>query len=145
MVTGVDLVKQQIRIASGEGLNIAQDDIVIRGHAIECRINAEDPETFLPSPGRVEQYHQPGGPGIRVDSHIYNNYLVPPYYDSMIAKLVAYGDSRDEAIARMQSALSEMVVGGIKTNLPLHRQIMSDKGFNDAEFTIHYLEQSFVK
>ena len=145
MVTGVDLVKQQIRIAAGEKLGLAQEDIVIRGHAMECRINAEDPETFIPSPGRVEQYHQPGGPGIRVDSHIYNNYLVPPYYDSLIAKLVAYGGSRDEAMARMRSALSEMVVEGIKTNLPLHRQIMSDRGFIDAEFTIHYLEQSFAK
>jgi acetyl-CoA carboxylase biotin carboxylase subunit len=145
MVTGIDLVKQQIRIASGEPLSLAQGDVVMRGHAIECRINAEDPETFIPSPGRVEQYHQPGGPGIRVDSHIYNNYLVPPYYDSMIAKLVAYGATRDEAIARMRSALSEMVVEGIKTNLALHRQIMVDKAFNDAEFTIHYLEQSFAK
>ena len=145
MVTGVDLVKQQIRIASGEKLSLSQEDIVIRGHAIECRINAEDPETFIPSPGRVEQYHQPGGPGIRVDSHIYNNYLVPPYYDSMIAKLVAYGGTREEALARMRSALSEMVVEGIKTNLPLHRQIMSDRNFIDADFTIHYLEQSLAK
>lgn len=145
MVTGVDLVKQQIRIAAGEKLGLAQEDIVIRGHAMECRINAEDPETFIPSPGRVEEYHQPGGPGIRVDSHIYNNYLVPPYYDSLIAKLVAYGGSRDEAMARMRSALSEMVVEGIKTNLRLHRQIMSDRGFAEAQFTIHYLEQSFAK
>ena len=145
MVTGIDLVKHQIRIASGEPLSIRQQDIVMRGHAFECRINAEDPETFLPSPGRIEQYHQPGGPGIRVDSHVYNNYMVPPYYDSMIAKLVAHGPSRPEAIARMRSALSEMVVDGIKTNLPLHRQIMSDDGFNRADFTIHYLEQNFSK
>jgi acetyl-CoA carboxylase biotin carboxylase subunit len=145
MVTGIDLVKQQIRIASGEALSIKQSDVVVRGHAIECRINAEDPQTFLPSPGRIEQYHQPGGPGIRVDSHIYNNYLVPPYYDSMIAKLIAYGATRDEALARMRSALSEMVVGGIKTNLPLHRLIMSDEGFNNADVTIHYLEQTFAK
>ena len=142
MVTGIDLVKQQIRIASGEPLDVQQKDVVMRGHAIECRINAEDPETFLPSPGRIDQYHQPGGPGIRVDSHIYNNYLVPPFYDSLIAKLVSHGSSREEAIARMRSALSEMVVEGIKTNLPLHRQIMSDKGFNDANFTIHHLEQN---
>ena len=145
IVTGIDLVKQQIRIASGEALSIKQSDVVVRGHAIECRINAEDPQTFLPSPGRIEQYHQPGGPGIRVDSHIYNNYLVPPYYDSMIAKLIAYGATRDEALARMRSALSEMVVGGIKTNLPLHRLIMSDEGFNNADVTIHYLEQTFAK
>ncbi|MDJ0957878.1 MAG: acetyl-CoA carboxylase biotin carboxylase subunit [Arenicellales bacterium] len=145
MVTGIDLVKEQICIASGEPLGIQQQDVTIRGHAIECRINAEDPETFLPSPGRIDQYHQPGGPGIRVDSHIYNSYLVPPYYDSLIAKLVAHGSSRDEAIARMRSALSEMVVEGIKTNLPLHREIMSDDGFNNAEFTIHYLEQSLLK
>ena len=145
IVTGIDLVKYQIRIASGEGLSIRQDDVVIRGHAIECRINAEDPETFLPSPGRIEQYHQPGGPGIRVDSHIYNSYLVPPYYDSMIAKLVAYGASRAEALARMRSALSEMVVDGIKTNLPLHRRIMADDGFNQGEVSIHYLEQMFAK
>ena len=145
IVTGIDLVKYQIRIASGEGLSIRQDDVVIRGHAIECRINAEDPETFLPSPGRIEQYHQPGGPGIRVDSHIYNSYLVPPYYDSMIAKLVAYGASRAEALARMRSALSETVVDGIKTNLPLHRRIMADDGFNQGEVSIHYLEQMFAK
>ena len=145
IVTGIDLVKYQIRIASGEGLSIRQDDVVIRGHAIECRINAEDPETFLPSPGRIEQYHQPGGPGIRVDSHIYNSYLVPPYYDSMIAKLVAYGASRAEALARMRSALNEMVVDGIKTNLPLHRRIMADDGFNQGEVSIHYLEQMFAK
>ena len=145
IVTGIDLVKYQIRIASGEGLGIRQDDVVIRGHAIECRINAEDPETFLPSPGRIEQYHQPGGPGIRVDSHIYNSYLVPPYYDSMIAKLVAYGASRAEALARMRSALNEMVVDGIKTNLPLHRRIMADDGFNQGEVSIHYLEQMFAK
>lgn len=145
MVTGVDLVKQQIRIASGERLDLHQNDVVIRGHAIECRINAEDPETFFPSPGRVEQYHQPGGPGIRVDSHIYNSYVVPPYYDSLIAKLVSNGASRHEAMARMRSALSEMVVDGIKTNIPLHRKIMSDKGYIDADFTIHYIEQSFAK
>ena len=145
MVTGIDLVKEQIYIASGEPLGIQQQDVNIRGHAIECRINAEDPETFLPSPGRIVQYHQPGGPGIRVDSHIYNNYLVPPFYDSLIAKLVAHGSSRDEAIARMRSALSEMVVEGIKTNLPLHREIMSDDGFNNVEFTIHHLEQNLLK
>lgn len=144
MVTGIDLVKQQIRIASGEALGLRQEDVVMRGHALECRINAEDPETFIPSPGRIDQYHQPGGPGIRVDSHVYNNYLVPPYYDSLIAKLVAYGSTREEAIARMRSALSEMVVDGIKTNLPLHRRIMLDEKFNRADFTIHYLEQSLV-
>lgn len=145
MVTGIDLVKQQIRIASGAALGFQQEDVVIRGHAVECRINAEDPETFLPSPGRIEQYHQPGGPGIRVDSHVYNNYLVPPYYDSLIAKLVAYGATREEAIVRMRSALSEMVVDGIKTNLPLHRKIMLDEKFNAADFTIHHLEQNLIQ
>lgn len=145
MVTGIDLVKQQIRIASGEPLGFRQDDVVMRGHALECRVNAEDPQTFLPSPGRIEQYHQPGGPGIRVDSHVYNNYLVPPYYDSLIAKLVAYGSTREEAIVRMRSALSEMVVDGIKTNLPLHRRIMLDEKFINADFTIHHLEQNLIQ
>ncbi len=143
MVTGIDIVKQQLRIAAGETLGLGQEDVVLRGHAVECRINAEDPVTFMPSPGRILQYHQPGGPGIRVDSHVYNNYLVPPYYDSLIAKLVAFGSTRSEAIARMRSALSEMVVDGIRSNIDLHQRIMDDIGFQRAEITIHYLEQRF--
>ena len=124
MITGVDIVQEQLRIAAGEKLRYTQKDIQYRGHAIECRINAEDPFTFVPSPGRITQYHVPGGPGIRVDSHVYHNYLVPPHYDSMIGKLIAYGDTREQAIARMRTALSEMVVDGIKTNIPLHQNLM---------------------
>jgi acetyl-CoA carboxylase biotin carboxylase subunit len=145
MVTGLDLVKEQLRIAFGEPLSFRQDAITVRGHAIECRINAEDPDTFMPSPGRIVQYHQPGGPGVRVDSHVYNNYIVPPYYDSLIAKLIVHGSERSEAIARMRSALYEMVVDGIKTNIPLHQRIMRDGGFQRGEFSIHYLEQTFVR
>jgi len=141
MVTGVDIVREQLLIASGEPLSYKQKDIEIRGHAMECRINAEDPETFLPSPGRITQYHQPGGPGIRVDSHIYNNYMVPPYYDSMIAKLIAYGDTREIAMARMRIALSEMFIDGIKTNIPLHEKIMDDAAFQAGGVNIHYLEK----
>ena len=141
MITGVDIVKEQILIASGEKLNYQQKDIVIRGHAIECRINAEDPKTFLPSPGQITLYHAPGGPGIRVDSHVYNNYTVPPYYDSMIAKIIAFGDNREIAMARMRVALSEMIVDGIKTNIPLHVDIMQDTGFLAGSVNIHYLEK----
>jgi len=141
MVTGVDIVCEQLLIASGEPLSYQQKDIEIRGHAMECRINAEDPETFLPSPGRINQYHQPGGPGIRVDSHIYNNYMIPPYYDSMIAKLIAYGDTREIAMARMRIALSEMFIDGIKTNIPLHEKIMDDSAFQAGGVNIHYLEK----
>ncbi len=141
MVTGVDIVREQLLIASGEPLSYQQNDIEIRGHAMECRINAEDPESFLPSPGRITQYHQPGGPGIRVDSHIYNNYMVPPYYDSMIAKLIAYGDTREIAMARMRIALSEMFIDGIKTNIPLHEKIMDDSAFQAGGVNIHYLEK----
>lgn len=140
MVTGVDIVKQQILIASGERLAYRQEDIVLRGHAIECRINAEDPVTFMPSPGRITQYHQPGGPGIRVDSHVYNNYVVPPYYDSMIGKLVAFGDNRETAMARMRIALSEMVIDGIKTNIALHQSLLNDALFQAGALDIHYLE-----
>ena len=141
MVTGVDIVREQLLIASGEPLSYQQKDIVIRGHAMECRINAEDPESFLPSPGRITQYHQPGGPGIRVDSHIYNNYVVPPHYDSMIAKLITYGDTREIAMARMRIALSEMFIDGIKTNIPLHEKIMDDSAFQAGGVNIHYLEK----
>jgi len=139
MVTGVDIVKQQLLVASGEKLAYRQKDIEMRGHAMECRINAEDPRTFMPSPGRITQYHQPGGPGIRVDSHIYNNYMVPPYYDSMIGKLIAHGDTREIAMARMRIALSEMVVDGIKTNIPLQQYLFNDAAFQTGGVNIHYL------
>lgn len=141
MVTGVDIVREQLLIASGEPLSYKQNDIEIRGHAMECRINAEDPDSFLPSPGRITQYHQPGGPGIRVDSHIYNNYMIPPYYDSMIAKLIAYGDTREITMARMRIALSEMFIDGIKTNIPLQEKIMDDSAFQAGGVNIHYLEK----
>jgi len=141
MVTGIDIVKQQLHIAAGEPLQISQDDIQIRGHAIECRLNAEDPESFLPSPGTITQYHCPGGPGVRVETHIYNGYTVPPYYDSMIAKLITLGESRDIAIARMCGALQEVVIDGIKTNIPLQQDIMKDAAFQRGGANIHYLEE----
>jgi acetyl-CoA carboxylase biotin carboxylase subunit len=141
MITGVDIVQEQLRIASGEKLRYKQKEIQFKGHAIECRVNAEDPYNFVPSPGRITQYHVPGGPGIRVDSHIYHNYFVPPYYDSMIGKLIAYGDTREQAIARLRTALSEMVVEGVKTNIPLHRDLMHDAAFLQGGASIHYLEQ----
>jgi len=144
-ITGVDLVKQQIRVAAGERLPLTQDQIEFRGHAIECRINAEDPETFTPSPGRIVQYHAPGGPGIRVDSHIYNNYVVPPYYDSLIGKVIAYGSDRNEALARMVRALEEMVVDGVSTNIPLHQIILADPDFRRLNFNIHHLENNILK
>ncbi len=140
-VTGIDLVQEQIKIAVGHKLSFRQRDVVRKGHAIECRINAEDPETFAPSPGRITAYHAPGGPGIRVDSHIYNNYFVPPQYDSMIGKIISYGDTRDQAIARMLVALSETVIGGIKTNIPLHQQLLLDENFVRGDFSIHYIEE----
>ena len=141
MVTGVDLVKEQLVIAGGEKLRYRQEDIKMQGHAVECRINAEDPKTFIPSPGKITQYHAPGGPGIRVDSHIYNGYTVPPYYDSMIGKLIAHGDDRASAIARMRTALSEVVIDGIKTNVPLHQDILADTAFQQGGTNIHYLEK----
>ena len=141
MITGVDIVKEQLRIAAGEGLSYTQDDISWTGHAIECRINAEDPKTFMPSPGTITQYHAPGGPGIRVDTHIYNGYAVPPYYDSMIAKLIAHGDERSSALARMRGALSEIVIDGIRTNIALHQDICSDAAFIAGGTDIHYLEK----
>ena len=141
MVTGVDIVREQLRIAAGESLTIRQEDVEIRGHAIECRINAEDPKTFMPSPGMVTLWHPPGGPGIRVDSHVYSGYKVPPYYDSMIGKLIAHGTSRSNAIARMRNALSEIVVEGIKTNVPLHREIFQHAAFQAGGTDIHYLEK----
>jgi len=141
LVTGVDIVKEQIRIASGEGMSVQQSDVTLRGHAIECRINAEDPRTFMPSPGTITAYHAPGGPGVRVDSHIYDGYRVPPYYDSMIGKLITYAESRPAAIARMRIALSEIVIEGIKTNIALHQDLMRDTGFIAGGFNIHYLEK----
>jgi acetyl-CoA carboxylase biotin carboxylase subunit len=141
MITGVDIVREQLRIAAGEGLSYRQEDISWTGHAVECRINAEDPVKFLPSPGTITQYHAPGGPGIRVDTHIYNGYTVPPYYDSMIAKLIAHGEDRATALARMRGALAEIVIDGIKTNIPLHRDICSDCAFIEGGTDIHYLEK----
>ncbi|MCG6866389.1 MAG: acetyl-CoA carboxylase biotin carboxylase subunit [Thiogranum sp.] len=141
LVTGVDIVKEQLKIAAGEGLTYTQDDIRWTGHAVECRINAEDPKNFLPSPGTITQYHAPGGPGIRVDTHIYNGYTVPPYYDSMIAKLIAHGEDRASALARMRGALSEIVIDGIKTNIALHQDICSDAAFAAGGTDIHYLEK----
>src|SRR5689334_10960423 len=145
LVTGIDIVQEQIRVAAGNKLRLRQRDIVKRGHAIECRINAEDPWTFVPSPGRITSWHVPGGPGIRVDSHVYQNYLVPPNYDSLIGKVIAYGDNREQAIARMRVALSEMVVAGIKTNIPLHQELMLDDKFIAGGTSIHYLEERLAK
>lgn len=141
MITGVDLVKEQLRIASGQKLSIRQEDVTIRGHAIECRINAEDAKTFLPSPGNISRFHAPGGLGVRWDSHIYAGYTVPPNYDSMVGKLITYGDSREVAIARMRHALTELVVEGIKTNVELHKQILADENFAKGGTNIHYLEK----
>ena len=145
LITGIDIVQQQILVAAGRKLGFRQRDIVKRGHAIECRINAEDPVSFVPSPGRITSWHPPGGPGIRVDSHAYTNYFVPPYYDSMIGKLIAYGDTRDQALARMRIALSEMIVEGIKTNIPLHQELMQDDKFLRGGTSIHYLEERMAK
>jgi len=145
LITGIDIVQQQILIAAGRKLAFRQRDIVKRGHAIECRINAEDPVTFMPSPGRITSWHPPGGPGIRVDSHAYQNYFVPPNYDSMIGKVIAYGDTRDQAIARMRIALSEMIVEGIKTNIPLHQELLNDDKFVQGGTSIHYLEERMAK
>ncbi|HET9701915.1 MAG TPA: acetyl-CoA carboxylase biotin carboxylase subunit [Burkholderiales bacterium] len=140
LVTGLDLVQQQIRVAAGEKLGFKQRDINFKGHAIECRINAEDPFSLVPSPGRITLFHAPGGPGIRVDTHVYHNYFVPPHYDSMIGKVIAYGDTREQAIARMRVALSEMVVEGIKTNIPLLQELLTDAAFLRGGTSIHYLE-----
>jgi len=145
MITGIDLVQEQIRVAAGEKLRFRQKDIELRGHAIECRINAEDPYRFTPSPGRITSYHPPGGPGIRVDSHVYQGYTVPPHYDSMVGKVIAYGATREQAIARMRIALSEMVVEGIQTNLALHRELLNDTRFLRGGVSIHYLEQKLAQ
>jgi len=141
MITGIDLVQQQIRIAAGEKFTLRQRDVVLKGHVIECRINAEDPFKFIPSPGLISNWLTPGGPGVRVDSHVYSGYRVPPHYDSMIAKLITTGDTREQAIARMRIALSEIVVEGVKTNIPLHRELMQDARFFEGGASIHYLEQ----
>ena len=145
LVTGVDLVRAQISVAAGEPLGIKQSDIDLKGHAMECRVNAEDPDSFLPSPGNISLLHQPGGPGVRVDSHIYTGYTVPPHYDSLIAKLITYGDDRPNAMARMRTALSEYVIEGIKTNLPLHERLLKDGAFVDGGTSIHYLEERLAK
>ncbi len=141
MITGVDIVKEQLLIAGGYSLSYKQEDIQVRGHAIECRINAEDPENFMPSPGDITAFHVPGGPGVRVDTHIYDGYRVPPYYDSMIGKIITHGENRDVAIARMHGALSEMVISGIKTNIPLQANNMADGNFAAGGVNIHYLEK----
>jgi acetyl-CoA carboxylase biotin carboxylase subunit len=140
LITGVDIVQESIRIAAGLPLANTQKEIHFKGHAIECRINAEDPHTFVPSPGRITLYHAPGGPGVRVDSHVFQNYYVPPHYDSMIGKLITYGATREQAIARMRIALSEMIVEGIKTNIPLHQELLVDQVVLEGGFSIHYLE-----
>ena len=141
MVTGIDLIKEQLKIAAGQPLTIKQEEIRLKGHAIECRINAEDPQTFLPAPGKIEWFHAPGGLGVRWDSHIYSGYTVPPYYDSMIGKLICYGETREIAIARMRQALDEIVVEGIKTNIPLQKEIMRDENFQRGGSNIHYLHK----
>ena len=141
MITGIDIVKEQLRIASGEKLKITQDDVQIKGHAIECRMNAEDPKTFMPSPGDIKLWHMPGGPGIRIDSHIYSGYRVPPYYDSMIGKIISFGNNRQSAMTRMENALKEIVVEGIKTNIPLHQEILQHSAFKNGGTNIHYLEK----
>lgn len=141
MVTGVDIVKEMLRIASGEKLSIRQEDVVIRGHALECRINAEDPKTFMPSPGKVKHFHAPGGNGVRVDSHLYSGYSVPPNYDSLVGKVITYGADRDEALARMRNALDELIVDGIKTNTELHKDLVRDAAFCKGGVNIHYLEK----
>ena len=141
-ITGIDIVREQMQVAASQPLEHTQADINFTGHAVECRINAEDPDTFLPSPGKITQYHQPGGPGIRVDSHIYNNYIVPPYYDSMIAKVIAHGENRTQALTRMSGALEEMVIDGIKTNIPLQQRLVTDPAFVRQPMDIHYLERN---
>jgi acetyl-CoA carboxylase biotin carboxylase subunit len=144
LITNVDLVKEQLKIAAGQPLSIRQDQVKIIGHAIECRINAEDPTTFMPCPGKIQQFHAPGGPGVRWDSHIYQGYSVPPNYDSLIGKLIVYGQDRDTAIARMKNALSEIVIDGIKTNIPLHQSLIRDTNFQQGGTNIHYLEKKLA-
>ncbi len=145
LITGIDIVKLQLEIAAGKPLAIKQQDVIIKGHAIECRFNAEDPKTFMPCPGKINLYHAPGGPGIRIDSHIYTSYKVPPNYDSLLGKLIAYGDNREEAINRMQTALDEIIIDGIKTNIPLHQNMMKDVNFRHGGQSIHYLEKKLAE
>jgi acetyl-CoA carboxylase biotin carboxylase subunit len=141
MITGIDLVRAQILVASGEKLSFTQEDIQFRGHAIECRINAEDPETFFPSPGKVTSYHTPGGLGVRIDSHLYNGYSVPPHYDSLVSKLIVFGDTRQQAIQRVNRALREYVIGGISTNIPLHQKLCTLPAMASGDYNIHWLEE----
>ena len=145
LITGIDLVKAQILVADGQPLWLKQSDVSLNGHAIECRINAEDPQTFMPSPGLVTEYHPPGGPGVRVDSHLYSGYAVPPFYDSMIAKFVSFGDTRQSALARMRTALTEAVIEGIDTNIPLHIELLKDAAFMEGGTSIHYLENKMAR
>ena len=140
LITGIDIVKEQLSIAAGNPLSFSQDDVIFTGHAFECRINAEDPQNFLPSPGKVSTFHAPGGLGVRVDSHLYDGYTVPPFYDSLIAKIITFGESRAVALARMRQALDELVVEGIRTNTPLHRDLCRDRAFEEGGVSIHYLE-----
>ncbi len=144
MISGLDIVKEQLRIASGLPLSVRQEDIELKGHSFECRINAEDPKTFMPSPGKVVQFHAPGGNGVRVDSHLYNGYSVPPYYDSLIAKIISYGPDRETALLRMKNALDETVIEGIKTNIPLHQDLVTDPHFKEGCVSIHYLEKKLA-
>jgi acetyl-CoA carboxylase biotin carboxylase subunit len=141
MVTGIDLIKEQILVCSGQKLSYTQDDVVVRGHSFECRINAEDPKTFMPSPGTVTTYHPPGGLGVRVDSHLYSGYKVPPFYDSMIAKVITHGETREIALRRMRNALDEMVIEGIRSNIPLQQDLVRDSAFAEGGVNIHYLEK----
>jgi acetyl-CoA carboxylase biotin carboxylase subunit len=141
MITRVDIIKEQLKIANGDKLSYQQQDIKVRGHAIECRINAEDSETFMPSPGKIKSYHAPGGPGIRMDTHLYNGYTVPPHYDSMIGKLIAHGCDRSTAINRIRGALDELVIDGIRTNINLQKRIIKDTSFIQGGANIHYLEK----
>ena len=140
MITGVDIVREQLLIASGEKLSLRQEDIGFSGHSVECRINAEDPRNFLPSPGKINTFHAPGGPGVRVDSHVYSGYTVPPHYDSLIGKLITHGDTREAALAKMRQALDELIVEGIRTNAALHRELVVDPSFMAGGVSIHYLE-----
>jgi len=141
MITGVDLLKEMISVAAGNKLSIKQSDIEFRGHAFECRINAEDPDNFMPSPGLVKHFHAPGGKGVRMDSHLYSGYSVPPHYDSLIGKIITWGETRDEAMAKMRNALDEIVIDGIKSNVALHKYLLNDKGFIEGGVNIHYLEK----
>jgi acetyl-CoA carboxylase biotin carboxylase subunit len=144
MVTGIDIVREQLLIAAGQPLSVRQADVVMRGHAIECRVNAEDPKTFRPSPGKINYFHAPGGPGVRIDSHLYDGYVVPPYYDSLIAKLIVHGGTRTSALARMTTALDEIIVDGISTNVPLHQDLVRDAAFMTGGTDIHYLERKLA-